>query len=69
MPPISLSTSPGKGFIGLDITVDHGQRAGVLPGPHRDPFDRMLIAQAQAENLVLVSMESVFDEYGINRVW
>jgi PIN domain nuclease of toxin-antitoxin system len=58
-----------QGFIGLDITVDHGQRAGVLPGPHRDPFDRMLIAQAQAENLVLVSMESVFDEYGINRVW
>src|SRR6266567_5059425 len=37
-----------QGFTGLNITVEHGQRAGNLPGPHRDPFDRMLIAQAQA---------------------
>ena len=58
-----------QGFIGLDITLDHGQRAGVLPGPHRDPFDRMLIAQAQAENLVFVSIENVFDHFGISRLW
>jgi PIN domain nuclease of toxin-antitoxin system len=58
-----------QGFIGLEITIDHGQRAGTLPGPHRDPFDRMLIAQAQAENLALVSIEDVFDRYGITRVW
>lgn len=58
-----------QGFVPLDITLDHAQRAGTLPGPHRDPFDRMLIAQAQAENLTLVSIEDVFDRYGIARVW
>ena len=58
-----------QGFIGLDITLDHGQRAGGLPGPHRDPFDRMLVAQAQAENLALVSNEQIFDQYGVTRVW
>ncbi len=49
--------------------MEHGRRAGRLPGPHRDPFDRMLIAQAQAEDLALVSNEQVFDGYGINRIW
>lgn len=58
-----------QGFIALDITLDHGQRAGSLPGPHRDPFDRMLVAQAQAENLALVSNEQIFDQYGVVRVW
>lgn len=58
-----------QGFTPLSISLDHGQRAGNLPGPHRDPFDRMLIAQAQAENLVLVSNEALFDTYGIQRLW
>jgi PIN domain nuclease of toxin-antitoxin system len=58
-----------EGFLALPITLSHGERAGSLPGPHRDPFDRMLIAQAQAENLMLVSNESVFDGYGIQRLW
>jgi PIN domain nuclease of toxin-antitoxin system len=53
----------------LPITLDHGQRAGSLPGHHRDPFDRMLIAQAQAQNLVLVSNETLFDAYGVQRLW
>lgn len=57
------------GFLPLSITIQHGQRAGALPPPHRDPFDRMLIAQAQAENLILVSNEEVFDQYGISRLW
>lgn len=57
------------GFLPLPISVEHGQRAGNLPGPHKDPFDRMLIAQAQAENLILVSNEVVFDQYGITRLW
>lgn len=57
------------GFIGLPISVDHAQRAGLLPGSHKDPFDRLLIAQAQAENLVLVSNERVFDGYGVRRLW
>ena len=58
-----------QGFLALDITLSHGQRAGALPDPHRDPFDRMLIAQAQAENLVLISNEAVFDHYGVTRLW
>lgn len=58
-----------QGFLSLDITVDHGQRAGSLGGPHRDPFDRMLIAQSLAENLVLVSNEEIFDRYGVVRLW
>ena len=56
-------------FTALDITIDHAQRAGSLPGAHRDPFDRMLIAQSQAENLPLVSNDAVFDTYGIVRIW
>jgi PIN domain nuclease of toxin-antitoxin system len=56
-------------FTPLDITVDHAQRAGSLPGAHRDPFDRMLIAQSQAENLPLVSSDDVFDGYGVVRIW
>ena len=52
-----------QGFVELPITVLHGQTAGGLPGPHRDPFDRMLIAQATLAGLVLVSNEAVFDRY------
>lgn len=58
-----------QGFLPLSVSVEHGQRAGNLPGQHKDPFDRMLIAQAQAENLVLVSNEAIFDQYGITRLW
>ena len=52
-----------QGFVDLPISVGHAQAAGALPGPHRDPFDRMLIAQAMLENLTLVSNELVFDAY------
>ena len=56
-------------FIALDISMDHAERAGALPGAHKDPFDRMLIAQAHAENLTLVSNESLFDGFGVARIW
>ena len=58
-----------QNFDELPITVDDAARAGGLPGPLRDPFDRMLIAQAQARNLILVSNESMFDRYGVRRLW
>ncbi len=58
-----------EGFQTLAISADHAIRAGLLPGPHRDPFDRMLIAQAQAENMPIVSNEVLFDSYGIRRIW
>ena len=58
-----------EGFEPLPISMDHAARAGLLAGAHKDPFDRMLIAQAQAENLALVSNEDVFDAYGVRRLW
>ena len=56
-------------FDSLAVTAEHGIRAGLLPGPHKDPFDRMLIAQALAENLAIVSNDVVFDGYGVKRTW
>lgn len=53
----------------LPIAIVHALRAGNLPGPHRDPFDRMLIAQAQDKGLALVSKVRAFDAYGVRRVW
>lgn len=56
-------------FQSLDIAVLHAQRAGRLPGNHRDPFDRMLIAQAQIEDLPIVTNDDIFDRYGVTRLW
>ena len=58
-----------EGFEPLAISVEHSVRAGLLPGPHQDPFDRMLVAQAQAENIPIVSKDVVFDAYGVRRLW
>lgn len=58
-----------EGFQLLAITADHGIRAGMLPGPHKDPFDRMLIAQSQAENAPIITNEMVFERYGVRRLW
>jgi PIN domain nuclease of toxin-antitoxin system len=64
-----LGSIAAEGFIGLPISVSEGEAAGRLPGPHRDPFDRMLIAQALAESLTLISNERLFDRYGVARLW
>jgi len=56
-------------FEPLAVSVQHALRAGSLPGPHKDPFDRMLIAQAQAENMPLLSNDPAFDSYGVRRLW
>ena len=58
-----------EGFLPLAVTVRHAQLAGGLPGPHKDPFDRMLIAQALEEGCTLISDEAVFDRYGVPRSW
>lgn len=58
-----------QGFEELPISVIHAQRAGGLRIDHRDPFDRMLIAQAQMEDLPMVSNETLFDALGVQRVW
>ena len=59
----------GQGFEELAIGVTEAERAGRLPGPHRDPFDRMLVAQALLRELPVVSVDPVFDRYGVSRLW
>lgn len=57
------------GFLELPISIEHAERAGLMRIKHKDPFDRMLIAQSQAEGLVLVSNEEVFDTFNVQRLW
>jgi PIN domain nuclease of toxin-antitoxin system len=53
----------------IPITLDHADRQSSLPFHHRDPFDRMLASQALIEGIPLVSSDSIFDTYGVNRIW
>ena len=53
----------------LPIDLDHALLAGRLAHPHRDPFDRMLAAQALLENIPVVSRDGVLGELGATRVW
>jgi PIN domain nuclease of toxin-antitoxin system len=76
---IGIKTSTGKlefrgdmdrqialnGFVPLDITVAHAIAAGRLPFHHRDPFDRMLVAQAAAESLTLITSDAVLKAYNV----
>jgi PIN domain nuclease of toxin-antitoxin system len=58
-----------QGFVELPITVHHARVAGEMKIDHKDPFDRLLIAQAQAEDMLLVSNEAFFDDFAVNRLW
>ena len=58
-----------QGFQELPLSVADAARAGALSGPHRDPFDRMLIAQALSRDLVLISNDAAFDRYPVRRLW
>lgn len=57
-----------RGFDGLPIDLVHAARAGRLPPHHSDPFDRMLIAQAQLESLVIVTADGSFGDYDVERL-
>ena len=57
------------GMTVLPITVEYADVQVNLPKHHGDPFDRLLVAQSQVENIHLVSADPVFDQYGINRLW
>lgn len=59
----------GQGFRALPISLEHAERAGHLQIAHRDPFDRVLIAQAQIEDRWLVSNKDMFDSVGVRRCW
>lgn len=56
------------GFLGLAITLSHAIRAGGLPVHHKDPFDRMLVAQAQLENLAILTSDPMFSTYEVQVV-
>jgi len=53
------------GFTELPVSLAHAQSAGLLPGPHQDPFDRMLIAQAQLESIPLITDDPTFKSYDV----
>ena len=64
-----VATITGHGFVHLPLDPKVAELAGRLPGPHRDPFDRLLIAQAITADLAFVSNEAGFDAYGVRRLW
>ncbi|MEJ7674413.1 MAG: hypothetical protein WKF59_17385 [Chitinophagaceae bacterium] len=53
----------------LDISLPHIYQTQQLPLHHRDPFDRLLIAQSIIENIAVISSDGIFDAYGIRRIW
>jgi len=58
-----------QGFTALPITLAHAAKAGAMNIAHKDPFDRLLIAQAQLETMTLVSNEALFDDFAVCRLW
>lgn len=66
VPPLDLAEELLKDrFAHLPVTVAHALRAAALPFHHRDPFDRILVAQAMAEDLVLVTADAALSRYGV----
>ena len=53
----------------LGITLDHLKAVCNLPFHHRDPFDRLIVAQAQVERMAVISTDAMLDRYGLNREW
>ena len=64
-----VAQTSARGLLQLPMTAEHGELAGNLLIPHGDPFDRMLIAQAQLERMTLISNEKLFDSFGVVRLW
>ena len=53
----------------LSLTLEHGAEVSRLPFHHRDPFDRLMIAQSMCEQIPIVSADPAFDAYSIKRIW
>ena len=58
-----------QNFKSLAISLEHGRLGGLLPGAHRDPFDRVLAAQALLDDLVLVTNDAAFSTFGVKTLW
>lgn len=59
----------GQGFELSILTVDHGLRAGAYPAAHRDPFDRLLAAQAELDGLLLLTRDPEFAQFPCQTLW
>jgi len=57
------------GIAVIALSLDHALSAAALRGPHRDPWDRVMIAQALIENLTVVTVDKVFSDYGVPVIW
>jgi PIN domain nuclease of toxin-antitoxin system len=72
LPPLPESL-PGRlrreGMEILPVSLDHALAAAALPGPHRDPWDRIMMAQALAGHCQMVTADRVFSEYGVPTLW
>ena len=60
---------PRNNLVLLDIKLEHATAVETLPQHHKDPFDRLLIAQALIEAIPIVSVDAAFDPYGVTRLW
>jgi PIN domain nuclease of toxin-antitoxin system len=72
LPPLPESLSRRlrrEGIAVIPVSLDHALAAAALPGPHRDPWDRIMMAQAVQENLTVVTVDRVFSEYGVATLW
>jgi len=58
-----------EGFAELPVSIGQAVRAGLLPRYHRDPFDRLLVAQAQDLNVPILSADAILDQYDVKRIW
>jgi PIN domain nuclease of toxin-antitoxin system len=69
IPGSLLETMEQRGFIEIPVSSHHAMLAAVLPPHHADPFDRMLVAQAQSEGLTLVTRDARLSAYGVPVLW
>jgi PIN domain nuclease of toxin-antitoxin system len=58
-----------EGFVELPISIEHAVKAAALPGSHKDPFDRVLIAQSQLEDAAIVTRDPLFRKYAVQCIW
>ena len=64
-----LELMSGAGYTLMPIEVAHGLRAGRFTAAHRDPFDRILAAQALADDIPIISKDTKLDDFGVRRIW
>lgn len=71
LPGDPLALAKSQGMTTLDVTSEHAWATRDLPNVrnHKDPFDRMLAAQAKVEGLTMLSSDEAFDAYGVDRAW